>query len=128
MGPVWDFNLSMGNSVLYNAWETSNWLIYTNPVPFWWDRLLADEDFKQRLVKRWKVLRKNELATSKLLGEIDRTAEYLSEAQTRNFERWPVLGSSCFWQSRSLFAYVSTRGPAIENMAASSAEVDGSAY
>ena len=92
MGPVWDFNLSMGNSVFYNAWETSNWLIYTNPVPFWWERLLMDEDFKQRLVRRWKALRKNELATSKLLGEIDRTAEYLSEAQTRNFERWPVLG------------------------------------
>ena len=96
MGPVWDFNLSMGNSVFYNAWETSNWLIYTNPVPFWWDRLLRDEDFKQRLVKRWKTLRKSELATSKLLGEIDRTAEYLSEAQIRNFERWPVLGRRVF--------------------------------
>ena len=96
MGPVWDFNLSMGNSIFYNAWETSNWLIYTNPVPFWWERLLADENFKQRLVKRWKALRKNELATSKLLGEIDRTAEYLSEAQTRNFERWPVLGRPVF--------------------------------
>ena len=96
MGPVWDFNLSMGNSVFYNAWETSNWLIYTNPVPFWWDRLLTDEDFKQRLVKRWQALRKNELATSKLLGEIDRTAKYLSEAQKRNFERWPVLGRRVF--------------------------------
>ncbi|MCG8624915.1 MAG: CotH kinase family protein, partial [Proteobacteria bacterium] len=96
MGPVWDFNLSMGNSVFYNAWETSNWLIDTNPVPFWWDRLLTDEDFKQRLVKRWKALRKNELATSKLLGEIDRTADYLSEAQKRNFERWPVLGRQVF--------------------------------
>ena len=96
MGPVWDFNLSMGNSVFYNAWETSNWLIYTNPVPFWWERLLMDEDFKQRLIRRWKALRKNELATSKLLGEIDRTAEYLSEAQTRNFERWPVLGRRVF--------------------------------
>ncbi len=96
MGPVWDFNLSMGNSVFNNAWETSNWLIYTNPVPFWWDRLLTDENFKRRLVKRWQALRKNELATSELFGEIDRTAAYLSEAQTRNFERWPVLGRQVF--------------------------------
>lgn len=96
MGPVWDFNLSMGNTVFYGGWETDTWLIYTNPVPFWWDRLLTDEDFKQRLVKRWKALRKNELATSKLLDEIDRTADYLSEAQKRNFERWPVLGRQVF--------------------------------
>ena len=92
MGPVWDFNLSMGNTVFYNGWETENWLVDTNPVPFWWRRLLADENFKQRLVKRWETLRKNELATSELLDEIDRTAKYLSEAQKRNFQRWRVLG------------------------------------
>ncbi len=91
MGPVWDFNLSMGNTIFYDAWQTENWLIYTNPVPFWWDRLLSDTNFKHKLVKKWKTLRKNELATPKILGEIDRTAEYLSEAQKRNFQRWRVL-------------------------------------
>ena len=96
MGPVWDFNLSMGNTVFYGGWETDNWLIDTNPVPFWWHRLLADENFKERLVKRWKTLRKNELSTSKLLDEIDRTAVYLSEAQTRNFQKWRVLGRRIF--------------------------------
>ena len=24
MGPVWDFNLSMGNTVLFNGWETDS--------------------------------------------------------------------------------------------------------
>lgn len=96
MGPVWDFNLSMGNTVFHNGWETDSWLIYTNPVPFWWNRLLSDENFKQRLVKKWKTLRKNELATSEILGEIDKTAEYLSKAQKRNFQRWRVLGRSLF--------------------------------
>ena len=92
MGPVWDFNLSMGNTIFYRGWETDNWLIDTNPVPFWWSRLLTDENFRQRLVKRWKTLRKNELSTSKLLEEIGWTAAYLSEAQKRNFQRWRVLG------------------------------------
>ena len=96
MGPVWDFNLSMGNTIFYRGWETDNWLIDTNPVPFWWSRLLEDENFKQRLVDRWKMLRKNELSTSKLLDEIDRTAAYLSEAQKRNFRKWPVLGRHIF--------------------------------
>lgn len=101
MGPVWDFNLSMGNTVFYNGWETENWLIYTNPVPFWWERLLTDENFRRRLVKRWKTLRKNELATSELLDEIQRTAGYLSEAQKRNFQRWRVLGRRIFGNPRA---------------------------
>ena len=96
MGPVWDFNLSMGNTIFHNGWETNSWLIYTNPVPFWWDRLLNDKNFKQKLVKRWKTLRKDELATAKILDEIDRTAKFLSDAQKRNFQRWRVLWREVF--------------------------------
>ena len=96
MGPVWDFNLSMGNTVFHNGWETDSWLIYTNPVPFWWHRLLQDENFKQKLVRKWKTLRKDELATTTIFDEIDRTVAYLSEAQKRNFQRWRVFGRVIF--------------------------------
>ncbi len=96
MGPVWDFNLSMGNTIFYGGWTIDNWLIDTNPVPFWWDRLLVDKNFRRRLVERWRTLRKNELSTSELFDEIDRTAAYLSEAQKRNFQKWPVLGRRIF--------------------------------
>ena len=96
MGPVWDFNLSMGNSSFNEGWKTDGWLIYTNRVPFWWDRLLQDKNFTQKLAKRWKELRKDILATSKLLDEIDRTAKFLSEAQKRNFQKWRVLGRRVF--------------------------------
>lgn len=96
MGPVWDFNLSMGNTVFHNGWETDSWLIYTNPVPFWWNRLLQDNHFKQKLVKKWKILRRDKLATSTIFDEIDRTVAYLSEAQKRNFQIWPVFGRVIF--------------------------------
>lgn len=96
MGPIWDFNLSMGNAGFNDGWKTDGWLIYTNPVPFWWDRLLQDKNFTQKLAKRWKELRKDTLATSKLLDEIDRTAEYLSEAQKRNYQRWSSHGHNAF--------------------------------
>jgi hypothetical protein len=96
MGPIWDFNLSMGNASFNDGWKTDGWLIYTNPVPFWWDRLLQDKNFTRKLAKRWKALRKDTLATSKLLDEIDRTAEFLSEAQKRNYQRWSSHGHSTF--------------------------------
>ena len=101
MGPVWDFNLSMGNSSFSEGWKTDGWLIYTNRVPFWWDRLLKDRNFRQKLVKRWQALRRDELATSRLLDEINRTAKYLSKAQKRNFQRWPVLGRRVFGNPNS---------------------------
>ena len=94
MGPVWDFNWSAGNISFNDGWNTNSWLIYTNHVPFWWNRLLSDNSFKQKLVNKWKKLRKNELSTSAILDEIDKTAEYLSEAQKRNFVKWRVLGHS----------------------------------
>lgn len=96
MGPVWDFNLSMGNAGFNEGWKTDGWLIYTNPVPFWWDRLLQDKNFTRKLAKRWTELRKDILATSKLFKEIDQTAELLSEPQKRNFQRWRVLGRRVF--------------------------------
>jgi hypothetical protein len=37
-------------------------------------------------------LRRDILATTKLLAEIDETAALLNEAQSRNFVRWPTLG------------------------------------
>ena len=96
MGPIWDFNLSMGNAHFNQGWKTDGWLIYTNPVPFWWDRLLQDENFTQKLAKRWQALRKDVLATSKLLDTIDKTAEYLSEPQQRDYQRWSSPGHRAF--------------------------------
>ncbi|MDE0400012.1 MAG: CotH kinase family protein [Candidatus Poribacteria bacterium] len=96
MGPIWDFNLSMGNAGFNDGWKTDGWLIYTNPVPFWWDRLLQDKNFTQKLAKRWEELRKDILATSKLLDAIDQTAEYLSEAQQRDYQRWASHGHNAF--------------------------------
>lgn len=96
MGPIWDFNLSMGNASFNQGWKTDGWLIYTNPVPFWWDRLLQDKNFTQKLAKRWQALRKDVLATSKFLDAIDQTAAYLSEAQQRDYQRWSSHGHNAF--------------------------------
>lgn len=92
MGPVWDFNISMGNANYSSGSRPDGWVIYTNHVPFWWHRLLSDKNFKRQLVKRWRKLRRDELSTANIIGTIDRTVEHLAEAQKRNFERWPVLG------------------------------------
>ena len=110
MGPVWDFNISMGNvdyhpnSAVRDAqgyWEPDPWspegwyykLIderqYLNG---WYSRLFEDPDFENRYSNRWWELRTGPFSTEHLINMIQNYAELLDEAQKRNFERWPVLG------------------------------------
>jgi hypothetical protein len=94
MGPVWDLNIGYTDEripidewiVNYNTYQPQDpWL-----VPFWWQRLLKDPQFKDALKTRWMSLRENELTTDKVTGLVQTTAAYLQEngAVERNYERW----------------------------------------
>src|SRR5207244_3850543 len=94
MGPIWDWNLSLGNVNGKQGWMPQYWYWpqlddhqYT-----WFRRLFQDPDFGQKYVDRWAVLRTNVFATSNILARIDAWAAMLNEAQGRNFQRWPILG------------------------------------
>lgn len=105
MGPVWDFDFAFGN-VDYNVslsvpvqglfdqgLQINNPFVWFSvPFWFWWRRILQDESFIQAIGSRWQELRKDVLRMENLAGKIDEMAIYLEEAQTRNFERWPILG------------------------------------
>ena len=62
--------------------------------PFWWGRLLDDENFVQQLIARWCALRKGVLRVPKLFATIDNWAALLNEAQARNYEKWRDVLSS----------------------------------
>jgi len=102
MGPVWDFNLSMGNADYADGWRPDGWIVNTIPVPFWWHRLLKDEAFARQFADRWRELRKDALATANIMSTIDKTAELLDEAQARNFQRWQILGQYVWPNPRPL--------------------------
>ncbi|MBN2474267.1 MAG: CotH kinase family protein [Pirellulales bacterium] len=94
MGPVWDYNLSLGNADYNGGWDPAGW--YNNycgdyDYPYW-RRLFEDPDFEQRLADRWHELRQNELSTAKLLADVDTAAAEITESQARNFQKWNILG------------------------------------
>jgi len=94
MGPVWDYNLSLGNANYLQGWDPHGWyypLINLNQYP-WYPRLFEDDLFKLRYADRWYELRRNLFSTSRLLADVDVTVRLLAESQKRNFARWPVLG------------------------------------
>jgi hypothetical protein len=111
LGPLWDYNLSMGN---FGSGTLSSPLDWYYPVRSengthkWFIRLFEDLEFRLRTADRWFDLRENVFSNSKLLADIDGYALLLDEAQVRNFARWDILGQQIDynppgWRDRDTF-------------------------
>ncbi len=95
MGPVWDYNLSLGNANYLAGSSPQGWYypqLGVNEYP-WYPRLFQDPAFNSRYGERWFELRKGPLALDKLLADIETNVELLQESQERNFQKWRILGT-----------------------------------
>ena len=99
MGPIWDFNGSLGNADYFESRDIEGWHYENSEFPAdnpngfkWYEALLQEDAFVDRLRTRWTQHRNGAWANSTLVADIDQTALLLQDAQSRNFERWPVLG------------------------------------
>ncbi|TVQ90682.1 MAG: T9SS C-terminal target domain-containing protein [Bacteroidetes bacterium] len=96
-GPLWDFNLSLGNADYLEGWLPQGWyypLISTNQyLRGWYNRLFMDENFTEQYNRRYRNLRQTAFSNGHMLGKVLEYHSLLNEAQQRNYERWPVLGS-----------------------------------
>ncbi len=100
MGPVWDFNIALGNADYCNAASPEGWALHFNLacpgdfwlIPFWWRRLIEDNhDFQVLVQERWLALRQDALSSERLFHDIDSLALLLDDAQERNFQLYPIL-------------------------------------
>jgi hypothetical protein len=119
MGPIWDYNGALGGADYFCSWQTEGWhhtfneaqcggggqtFPADNPNAYaWYERL-----FEQRYAQRWEKHRKGALATAQIHAAVDAAAASLSQAQQRNFDRWPVLGEYVWpnapgWDQRVTF-------------------------
>ena len=96
-GPIWDINHGYGNCDYGNTWETTDWLLdydpTGDPIAFWWETLWDDENFKTEFSYRYTELRSTILSEENIASIIDSITTYLGPAISRNFARWPILGS-----------------------------------
>ena len=109
MGPVWDYNIALGNANYCQGGEPSGWAYQFNQVcsgdnwvmSFWWEKLFSDKKFRVKLKERWFQLRQNQLATPRIMGVVDSFNTLLSAAQDRNFKKWNVL-NTYVWPNRKV--------------------------
>jgi hypothetical protein len=87
MGPVWDFDISLGN-YKDQPGEYSDGFYIKNAK--WIHRLFEDPAFVLEVKERWNT-KKNELFA--LQQYVDERSAYLNDAQTQNFRKWDILGS-----------------------------------
>ena len=86
-GPVWDFDIAIGNVNYGNADLTDGWHIRSAP---WFTRMFADPVFEGKVKARWAQLKASGDLDS-LFSYIDRRAQWLSKVQVKNFQTWDIL-------------------------------------
>jgi subtilisin-like proprotein convertase family protein len=99
LGPVWDYDLAWSNANFANATSPAGWeyqqtaAVYE--IPFWWQRLMQDPNFVNKIKCRWEELKTRSIITpATLFAKVDSLTSYLSESQARNFTMWPVLDAN----------------------------------
>ena len=83
IGPVWDYNNVLNN--FFHEFSRAGFLLENRG---WYGRLMADEDFVQRVVERYRQLRSGILSDEYLDAYIDDVIDYLGPAIERNDEVW----------------------------------------
>jgi hypothetical protein len=93
MGPIWDFDLSVGNAFWSDSWILGGCHVteqdprgYLN----WYARIFDNPAFLSLTLERWRAKRP---ALEKFVNaSIDTYSRRLAQAQERNFARWPIFG------------------------------------
>ncbi len=86
MGPIWDFDLAIGNVDYSDATNPTGWWIADGP---WMGRLLQDPAFRTKVKNRWNQIKGKEI--KQINSVIDSNKRYINLSQQRNFTRWPIL-------------------------------------
>jgi hypothetical protein len=97
-GPLWDNDLAFGNSIFQNGYRTDGWQFEENRY-LRLTSVMRDTSFTRQLAEKWHSLRKNSyLQTDSLMHTIDSLTSYIEDARIRNYEIWPIIDKSLFYQ------------------------------
>jgi len=101
-GPVWDFNVSMGNAQGEEFRSPQGWIadLTHNPWgtplgrPFWFKFIWQDTNFLNLFNYRLRSVRSNYLSKTCINSTINNMVNEISDAVDRNFTRWPILNTT----------------------------------
>ena len=84
---VWDFDITLGNCDYTNFEKPEGWQMrYVK----WYNQMFFDPAFKKAVVDRWNELYATLL--TQVPAFLDRQHALMAGAESRNFDRWKILG------------------------------------
>lgn len=86
MGPIWDFDLTMGNSSNPNVWPVEGMTIDMGSP--WYERLFQDQYFVSKVKERFKYFYSQK---ERIMNDINANAHYLRYSVVENNNRWGNL-------------------------------------
>jgi len=94
-GPPWDYNLGYGNVNYGQDWdakETYGWCYPQGSRVYWYERLMEDEIYRDKVYCRWSQHRNDIFSDESIIAFIDSCVTVLGDAIDRNFTKYPTLG------------------------------------
>ncbi len=85
-GPLWDFDLSMGNAGYNDAEKYYGWYILQYP---WFKQLFSDPAFNAKFKARWNQL-KAEGKLDYITQYAEARAQWLDKQQKKNYQLWSI--------------------------------------
>lgn len=89
MGPIWDFDLTYGNSTNGDCHLYTGWTKQITSSKSWYRQLLKNDYFYQELAKYWEQEKHH---FKDILTIIDKKAKEMNKEIEHNFERWAIMG------------------------------------
>jgi hypothetical protein len=95
-GPMWDHDLTFGvggfaNNTQTSGWQHQNLQIRQPQANDWFNILLTDPAFVNKLKARWQSLRTGIFSEASLTTLVNGLTTPLTAAAGRNFQKWPNL-------------------------------------
>ena len=103
-GPIWDFDQTYGVSLICSNNIPNGWTYLQNQdcwdlesMPMWWQNMMEDPLFQNRLKCRWTNFRQSFMHTDSVINWILEDTTYLSDALQRNFQKWDDFIGESIW-------------------------------
>lgn len=102
-GPVWDFDWAWKNMYgcsIFEGFTGAGWAHHINDCPTdnystgWYVRLLQDSTFRNELRCAYEDYRQTIFDTTYIFAYMDSIENRVQNAQSRHFQKWPILGIS----------------------------------
>ncbi|MDQ1288698.1 MAG: hypothetical protein QG622_2264 [Actinomycetota bacterium] len=96
-GPLWDYDLgfnSLPGFSVVDGWQYKPQSGMFGTTSDWFEKLMADPVFLAKVKDRWAVLRQGALSDTQMQARVQAISGPLTNAATRNFQRWPNLNTA----------------------------------